>query len=56
MKTVTKLTDEQRKAAAIAAKVAHATPLTEFMDAVEARLNEYDKRDEKLVEPRKTKH
>ena len=51
-----KLTDKQRIAASMAAKVALATPLTEFMDGVEARLNEYDKRDEALVTPRKTKH
>lgn len=51
-----KLTDQQRQAAAIAAKVALATPLTEFMDEVEARLDEYDKRDEELVVERKIKH
>ena len=51
-----KNTDKQKEAAALATKLAATTPLTEFMDAVEARLNAYDKRDEKLVEPRKINH
>ena len=49
------LTKEQKTGAAIAAKITKADELSEFMDRVEQRLNEYDKAAEDLVVARPTK-
>lgn len=56
MKPASKLTDQQKAAAAIAAKQALSTPVTEFMDRVSAILDEYDERDAALVTERPRKH
>lgn len=57
MKVSTKLTDEQRAGAAIAAKAALSQgPMTEFFDRVSAILDEYDARDAALVKKRPLKH
>lgn len=58
MKLATKkLTDEQKSAAAIAAKAALSQgPMTEFFDRVSDILDEYDARDAALVKPRNIKH
>lgn len=56
MKVSTKLTDEQRAGAAIAAKAALSQgPMTEFFDRVEKILDEYEARDAALVTERPRK-
>lgn len=51
-----KLTDQQKAAAAIAAKAALSTPVSEFFDRVAAILDEYEARDAALVTERPRKH
>lgn len=56
MEPASKLTAQQKAAAAIAAKAAMSTPVTEFMDRVSAILDEYEARDAALVTERPRKH